>query len=300
MGQLEQFAKQVFADETDALTGGAFAWEAPVELGLSDVRPDGLLRVRDPARALTLPLPWSSVGGAGEAIVELKMPGDHLAPAMFQRALLRRQARQVVLSDEAPNDWTPEVPLWLVSPHLPAWLRQRRGLETLAPGVYRVESTGFGVLWMAANELPLREDLVPLLVARSRNHLFEFGVWIAGRRPAGWMLNMLERVPMTPAERAEVLRYVQPTSDPEQLERRRAVVRQFLDIVTPDVKDELVQQGLRPLVHQFERKLGRALSEGERTTLRAQLEVLGPDKLGDLVLDLDAAALGAWLSASAP
>src|SRR5262249_12872886 len=54
-------------------------------------------------------------------------------------------------------------------------------------------------------------------------------------------------------------------------------------------------EGIATLVRQFERKLGRALTEAERTTVRARLDTLGPDRLGDVALDLDGAALDVWL-----
>ena len=55
-------------------------------------------------------------------------------------------------------------------------------------------------------------------------------------------------------------------------------------------------EGLRPLVRQFERRLGRPLSDAERGALASRLDVVGPDRLGDVVLDLDSAALAAWLA----
>jgi hypothetical protein len=54
--------------------------------------------------------------------------------------------------------------------------------------------------------------------------------------------------------------------------------------------------GLRPLVRLFERRLGRSLSDAERGALASRLDVVGPDRLGDVVLDLDSAALAAWLA----
>jgi Uma2 family endonuclease len=61
-----------------------------------------------------------------------------------------------------------------------------------------------------------------------------------------------------------------------------------------------IQQGLRaglqPLQRQFARRLGRPLTEGETATLLARFDTVGPDRLGDVVLDLTPDALGAWLS----
>ena len=57
-----------------------------------------------------------------------------------------------------------------------------------------------------------------------------------------------------------------------------------------------LQQGLQPLQHQFARRLGRPLTEGETATLLARFDTVGPDRLGDVVLDLTPDALAAWLS----
>lgn len=57
-----------------------------------------------------------------------------------------------------------------------------------------------------------------------------------------------------------------------------------------------LQQGIEPLVHLFARRLGRPLHDGERTAIVRRLETLGPDRLGDVVLDLDADGLARWLA----
>ena len=56
-------------------------------------------------------------------------------------------------------------------------------------------------------------------------------------------------------------------------------------------------EGMRaPLLHLFERRLRRALTEDERATVLARLGVEGPVRLSDVVLDLDGAQLAAWLA----
>jgi hypothetical protein len=57
-----------------------------------------------------------------------------------------------------------------------------------------------------------------------------------------------------------------------------------------------LERGLAPLLRLFSRRLGRPLDEDERGELRRRLEVLGPERLGDVVLDLDSDALGRWLA----
>ncbi|MFO0647297.1 MAG: hypothetical protein U0326_13750 [Polyangiales bacterium] len=55
-------------------------------------------------------------------------------------------------------------------------------------------------------------------------------------------------------------------------------------------------QGLAPLVRQASRKLGRALTDDERRSLTARLDTLGPERLGDAVLDLSADELDRWIA----
>ena len=56
-------------------------------------------------------------------------------------------------------------------------------------------------------------------------------------------------------------------------------------------------EGLGPLVHQFARKLARPLRDEERARLRERLASLGAARLGDVVIDLTADELAAWLAA---
>ena len=59
------------------------------------------------------------------------------------------------------------------------------------------------------------------------------------------------------------------------------------------------KEGLGAVVHQFERKMARALTEKEREVLYARAAERGVEHLGDVVLDLDGPALTAWLVAPA-
>lgn len=63
------------------------------------------------------------------------------------------------------------------------------------------------------------------------------------------------------------------------------------------VRDEGQFEGRFELAaHQFERRLRRPLGEAERATLRARIASLGAARVGDVVLDLDGAALARWLA----
>ena len=59
--------------------------------------------------------------------------------------------------------------------------------------------------------------------------------------------------------------------------------------------DAVRDEGLAPLIHQFERKLKRNLTSVERGLLLARLTSLGASRLGDVVLDFDSSELQKWL-----
>lgn len=60
-------------------------------------------------------------------------------------------------------------------------------------------------------------------------------------------------------------------------------------------REEGIDPGIAPLRRLFERKLERALASEEPAMLTARLVSLGPDRLGDVALDLEGEALATWL-----
>jgi len=111
---------------------------------------------------------------------------------------------------------------------------------------------------------------------------------------------LLQLLPMA----AELYEDVHVPTDPEEQKRIHIeVLRRWLRLL-PEATDEVVeegrrqgvQQGVRLLEHQFERRLSRKLNGSEQAVLRERLAALGADRLGDVVLDMDAATLSAWLA----
>jgi len=290
VGQPELFAKRTFAEETELVTRGAVCWQDAPEIGLTKVQGDGLLLVRRPDDLADLPRPWCLARTHDELLVELKMPGDHLDVRALQRALLRRQARQVQRVEAADPPWTGEVPLWLVAPHVPEMLGRLREVRAVGPGCYEVVSE-FPFLWIAANELPLEDALVPFLVARSGRALEEFALWAVARRPWEWMMDMVEYTTMSATFLEELERRHPPTDDPEIRARRRWIGRLMMK-GDPEFQRELVgeaQAAVRQegVLLEARRMLRRVL------TLRGL--ALAPDDEARIDACTDPATLERWL-----
>jgi hypothetical protein len=263
MAHLELFAQRTFAEETERITGGAAGWQDPPEIRLEKVQSDGLLVIRRPRLLEHLAAPWSVARLHVEVMLELKLAGNHLDRKEVERALLRRQARQVQRVEEQGGTWLGEEPLWLVAPHVPEWLVEMRGPARAAPGCYWIEPQWQRFLWIAANELPLLDELVPFLLARSGQSLDEFVRWVAPRRPIDWVLTMLEYLPMSMPTREELLWRFGKVEDPEIEARRQRILEVLLE-ASPQTQQKLINEGI-------EKGIEKGRLEGQLTEVRANL-----------------------------
>ena len=159
--------------------------------------------------------------------------------------------------------WRGVVPLWLLAPHVPHWLGELRRPVRFAPGCYWIDPPRQDFLWVAANDLPLRDELIPFLLARSGHSLDDFCRWVAPRRPPEWALTMLEYLPMSMPTRDELLQRFGPVDDPEIEARRQYILKVLLD-QDPKMQQQLIDKGLSQ-----GRSEGR--SEGRLTGTRASL-----------------------------
>lgn len=137
------------------------------------------------------------------------------------------------------------------------------------------------------------------MIARSGAALDEFALWVRTRRSPDWLSRMLQFLPMSLPVQEEILRYMVPLTDDPEIRARQRHMARFLAERLPEVREGFVdegrEQGLEPLVHLFERRLTRKLTEAEHRVLHERLTRLGANRLGDVVLDLSADALDAWL-----
>ena len=283
MGHLEQFAQRTFAEETERITRGAAGWQDPPEIRLEKVTSDGFLVIRRPQLLEHLAAPWPEARSHNEVMLELKLAGNHLDRIAVERALLRRQARQVQRLEEQDASWLGDEPLWLVAPHLPGWLQELRRPVRFAPGCYWVDPHGRSFLWIVANELPLVDELIPFLLARSGQALDEFGQWVAPRRPLDWVLTMLEYLPMSMPTRQELLQRFAPVDDPEIEARRQHILDTLLE-QDPKTRQRLIEKG----------RLTEARAALRRVLARRQLT---PSKDDDARIEAcaDLATLERWL-----
>jgi hypothetical protein len=274
MGKPEQFAQRTFTEETEQITGGGAEWQDPPEIRLGKVQADGLLVIRRPRQLEHLPPPWPEARPDEEVMLELKLAGNHLDRVAVERALLRRQARQVQRVEQAPA-WPGDEPLWLVAPHLPEWLMRMRSPMRFAPGCYWVDPPWHRFLWITANELPLVDELIPFLLARSGRALDEFGQWVASRRPLDWVMSMVQYLPMSRPTRQELLERFGRVDDPEIEARRQEILEALLE-GSPQTQQRLIDKGLergleKGLESGLEKGLERGRLEGQLTEARKAL-----------------------------
>jgi hypothetical protein len=103
----------------------------------------------------------------------------------------------------------------------------------------------FGFLWIAANELPLADELIPFLIARSGRPLDAFVGWVKNRRPIEWLLRVLEYLPMSTAanKTSEATCYVFPKTDDPVIRARQRMIAEWAVESSPEMRDKLVGEG---------------------------------------------------------
>ena len=287
MGYLELFAQRTFAAETERITHGGAGWQDPPEIRLEKVQGDGFLVVRQPELLEGLAPPWPEARPHVEVMLELKLAGNHVDRRQVERALLRRQARQVQRLEEQDASWMGEEPLWLVAPHVPEWLLEAWEPECFAEGCYCVEPRGRRFLWIAANELPLVDELVPFLMARSGQALDEFGRWVAPHRSVDWVMAMVRYLPMSTLVRKDLLWTFGKIEDPE-IEAREQEIFEVLLEARPHRQQKLIEKG------RLEGRLVEARAALRRVLVQRQLTP-SQDEDARIEACTDLATLERWL-----
>jgi hypothetical protein len=296
VGALDQFIKEIFEEETSLATKDGLRFEVPPESKTTELHADGMLYVVNAELVNALSSPWCLMTKA-QLVLEFKMQGDKFDRYQYERALLRRQAAQVEYLKQYPDDKNPiSLPLWIVTGQIKEWLvEQKYILSQVAQACYRLEPASYEVYLIVANEMePLREDLIPFLVTRTGQRLVDFCKWFAGQRPE-LCEKFLEIAPMSETQYKEVEEVLREPDAAERARRRKMYIDATMEAT--GVKQEMDLKGqMKPLSHQFEKRLARPLTEEERAKLGEKVVRLGAERVSDVVLELGKDALASWLS----
>lgn len=177
---------------------------------------------------------------------------------------------------------------WLVVAGDPRSVRLEFGLRPLRgwpSGVYG-SVPGFALQVVSVSALPATRDTLALRLFGRGRVLRSAGVELLALPEDAWERRLL---PMLLRWRTQI---------PELPALRSPDEEDFVDNaqqILDEWERRATDRGLAPLMRQFERRLGRPVVEAEREVLRDRLGTLGPERLGDVVLDLSAADLSAWL-----
>jgi hypothetical protein len=225
------------------------------------------------------------------------MQRDHLDLTSVELLLHRRQSWQAAQLRK-DSSYALQPASWVIAGHVPEWSTSAASpwrWERVAAGCYALQPCWFSLLWVASNELPLDEALIPFLVTRRGRPLVDFCAWALQRRPVAWVWRMLQYVPMTQVQREELLRYFPPTDDPEVLENREQIARGLVKVF-PKLREEMIEEAEKRGIDKGARagKVEEARKAVERVLRRRNLAV-SEAQAAQLATCDDLATLEQWL-----
>ena len=305
MPQRDIYGKGVFKIETQKVTGGALEFEQDPSTPVHSATPDGLFRLRVKKKLKTLPLPWSlcPTDKNKEVLLEIKMQKDHLDAEALSRAFLQRYAREVYRF-ENEKDFGGNTMLWLVAAHVPGSLGKATEVVEVKKksGCYRVETKFFPFYWVASNELPLSEELIPFLVTRTGKSLEAFVSWVSKKRPPTWVLLLMENVKMDKAFVEQMTNALANHSMPrcrssEKPSSPRSLIR--IQSSKRRSSNRMVRQEVRrTLMQMLAKKLQKTLSLEETQAFFVQFEQEGSDAISEKLIMSSKNELETWLKAA--
>lgn len=200
------------------------------------------------------------------------------------------------------------LPMWRVvvlSPGRPDGAIRVFGLarpEGLPAGVYACDEA-LGLWIVAASELPATRDTLALRVlGRGDTRRRAVDELVALPREA-WEHRLL--AVLVQWRREITLEGIRSDDDEDFMQATKfsleAYEKQLRDEgfsqgITQGITQGIPQGSLKVTVRQIERRLGRPLSAVERDNVLAHITTDGPERVGDLVLDLTVDALAAWVA----
>ncbi|WP_437623238.1 hypothetical protein [Sorangium sp. So ce1151] len=254
-----------------------------------------ILYVPDPTRAALR----AELGLLGELAAEpCQFEVFHDTPGPGElRSCVRKQLHWHHELERRSGGALPFPRLCLLSSGRPATVLDAFGFAPVPgrPGLYR-SAPGWRVDLVVIAELPRTREtlLLRLLGARAvlRDAVRELAALPddAWERSIAlpWLVRLLFEIPYEASACAAL--------DTEE-EEIVTEVQQWFEQLKQSLRDEGLKEGqVRTLARQFEKKLGRPLAEAERSVLAERFDRLGPDRLDDVLLELPAAAVAAWLA----
>ena len=188
-------------------------------------------------------------------------------------------------------------PLLVLSPGVPR--KAIRGFTAkpvrgFPAGVYASDAT-IGLWVVVVAELPATRDTLALRLM-GRGRVLDAALAELGALPAeAWEHTLFEILLRWRQDIAAL-----PTrskQDEDFMETTRETFEQLKERARQEGETRGVYRGLQQgLQHLFARRLGRPLTEAETATLLTRFDTVGPDRLGDVVLDLTPDALAHWLT----
>ncbi|WP_437635850.1 hypothetical protein [Sorangium sp. So ce854] len=252
--------------------------------------------VPDPARAASR----AELGLLGELAAEpCQFEPFHDTPGPGElRGCVRKQLHWHHELERRAGGDVPFQRLCLLSSGRPATVLDAFGFQPDPgrPGLYRT-APGWRVDLVVISELPrTRETLLLRLLGAGavlRDAIRELTALPedAWERSIAlpWLVRLRFELPPEPSARAAL--------DPEEEEEIVTEVQQWFEQLKQSLRDEGLKEGqIQMLARQFEKKLRRPLAEAERSVLAERFDRLGPDRLDDVLLELPADALAAWLA----
>ncbi|WP_437279226.1 hypothetical protein WME90_01325 [Sorangium sp. So ce375] len=300
--RFDAFGKNVLRDTLDVVG----PTETQVEVIAASQTMD-IWYVPDPARA-TLRADLGLLGELAAEPCQFELFHDTPGPAEL-RGCVRKQLHWHHELERRDGGAVPFPRLCVLSSGRPATVLDAFGFapEPGRPGLYRA-ARGWRVDVVAIAELPRTRGtlLLRLLGARAvlRDAIREVTALPkdAWERSIAlpWLVRLRFETPAEPAAR---------TAEDAEEEEIVTEVQQWFEQLQQSIRDEArreaLQEGLKEglkegqiqaLATQFEKKLGRTLSEAERPVLAERFDRLGLSRLDDVRLELAADALAAWLA----
>ncbi|WP_437546078.1 hypothetical protein WME97_41280 [Sorangium sp. So ce367] len=304
--RFDAFGKSVLRETLDLVGGADTQVEVIATSQTMDIR-----YVPDPTRAALR----AELGLLGELAAEpCQFEPFHDTPGPAElRGCVRKQLHWHHELERCAGGTVPFPRLCVLSSGRPATMLDAFGFDPVPgrPGLYRA-AAGWRIDLVVIAELPRTRDtlLLRLLGARTvlRDAIRELvalpdDAWERGIA-LPWLARLCFETPAEPSAR---------TAEDAEEEEIVTEVQQWFEQLKQSLRDEARKEGLqegrkeglqegrkegqlRVLARQFEKKLGRPLTEMEHSVLAERFERLGADRLDDARLALPPEALAAWLA----